>query len=290
MKLACTTALAAASCAALSHAAITFDGTDIPTDATTNGLTLLATQDAATAFGDSAGTDQGAPFGSELNQLYAGLDGTSLTVSITGNLEGNFNKFFLFFDGVAGGENILASDNADGGFGEINSLAGLTFADGATMDHGLRFEIGGGFYGINAFDLIDNSASSAISGAGTGDLPLVGASGGPITSLGWDNSNALGVDGASAAGAATATQGWEIELDLLALFGEVPTSVGITALITNGGGDFASNQVLPGLGDGAGNIGGDYASTTVGVAVIPEPASLALIAAGAGLLVGRRRK
>ncbi|MEM6332214.1 MAG: PEP-CTERM sorting domain-containing protein [Planctomycetota bacterium] len=269
-----TAALAAVAVSSAAHGQITFDGTDINNDAINNGLTLLATQDAATGFGNSAGTDQSAPFGSELNALYAGLDGTNLTVSITGNLEANFNKFFLFFDGVAGGENVLAADNADGGFGEINSFEGLTFADGATMDHGLRFEIGGGFYGINSFDLIDNTAASAISGAGTGDLPLTSASGGPIIALGWDNSNALGVSDTDGTTALTATQGWEFQIDLLAMFGEVPTGVGISAIITNGGGDFASNQALPGLGDGAANLGGDYENITLGVAFIGDPPAL----------------
>ncbi|MEO0586620.1 MAG: PEP-CTERM sorting domain-containing protein [Planctomycetota bacterium] len=263
-----TAALAAVAVSSAASAQITFDGTDVVNDAVNNGLTLLATQDAATGFGNSGGADQGAAFGSELNQLYAAIDGTNLTVSITGNLEANFNKFFLFFDGVAGGENVLAADNADGGFGEINSFEGLTFAEGATMDHGIRFEIGGTFHGVNTFDLIDNTAASAISGGGVPDLPLSAASGGPITAFGWDNSNALGVSDTDGTTAATATQGWEMQIDLLSMFGEVPTGVRMSAIITNGGGDFASNQTLPGQGDGAANLGGDYENITLGVVTI----------------------
>jgi hypothetical protein len=288
MKFATVSTLAAASCVGLANAAVTFDGAAVNTDAISNGLTLLAVQDTPTQFGNATTGGQDSADGSELNALYASLDGTSLTISITGNLQANFNKFFLFLDGVDGGENTLASDNADGGFGEINSLAGLSFANGATMDHGLRFEIGGGFYGINTFDLIDNTATNAISGGGPGDLPLSNQSGGAITALGWDNSNILGVDDATAATALTADTGWEIQLDLLALFGEAPNAVGISGLITSGDATFGSNQALPGL-NGAGNIGGDYANTTLPVAVIPEPASLALLGCGALLIAGRRR-
>lgn len=286
-----TSALLVAGLVGSAQAAITFDGQNIPTDAANNGLTQLAVQDAATQFGNSTAGTQAAD-GSELNAVWAGLDGSNLTLSVTGNLEANFNKFFIFFDGVAGGENTLAGDNADGGFGEINGLAGLSFADGATMDHGLRLEIGTGppaFHGINVFDLIDNTASTAISGGGPGDLPLSAVSGGGVTA-GWDNSNVLGVDGTTAAGALTATKGWEFEIDLATLFGEVPDSVGISMLITSADGGFGSNQALPGLGGAAGNIGGDYDSTTLGVAVIPEPATLGLMLLGGALTLGRRRK
>ena len=86
-----TAALAAVAAASAASAQITFDGTDVVNDAVNNGLTLLATQDAATGCGNSGGADQGAAFGSELNQLYAAIDGTNLTVSITGNLEAYFN-------------------------------------------------------------------------------------------------------------------------------------------------------------------------------------------------------
>lgn len=272
--------------AGVASAAITFDGADIPTEAANNGLTQLAVQDTPTQFGNSSGADQTSPGGSELNALWASLDSTTLTLAITGNLEANFNKMWVFLDGVAGGENVLAGDNADGGFGEINSLAGLTFANGATMDHGLRLEIGSGFHGINVFDLIDNTGSTAISGGGPGDLPLVGATGGGLT-VGWDNANPDGVTDTDASTALTATTGWEIAIDLATIFGETPSAVGITTFISNGGGDFVSNQVLPGIG-GGGNIGGP-SGATVGVVVIPEPATLGLMVLGGTLMLSRRR-
>lgn len=261
------------------------------------GLPLLAVQDTPTFFGDSSGADQGAPFGSELNAIYGTIEGGTLKLGITGNLEANFNKFWIFIDGVAGGEQTLAGDNSDGGFGEINNL-GYTFDNGFEPDHGLRFELGGGFVGVNAFDLIDNSSSSVLAGGGTGDLPIVGASGSGVT-VGWDNGNGAGVDGASAAGALTATQGWEIEIDLLAFLGEVPSSVGVSAIITNGGGDFTSNQVLGGIGGGdnlGARTGGDFANNDFNgiagnqfVTVVPAPASAALLGLG-GLVASRRRR
>lgn len=276
-------AIAAVLFTGVQASAAVIDGTNIPSE----GLTLRATQDTPGGFGNATGGGQDSAGGSELNQLYGDIDGGTLKLGMTGNLEGNFNKMFIFFDGVAGGEAVLANDNADGGFGEINNMAGLGFG-GATMDHGIRIEIGGGFYGINQFDLIDNSAGSIVSGGGPGDLPLTNVAGAFGTTVGWDNSNVLGVDGASAATAATATKGWEFEIDMATFFGEVPVGVRVSAIVMNGGADFASNQVLPGVA-GAGNLGGldgqSIGSVLIGV---PEPSTAIL--ATLGLLAGARRR
>lgn len=267
--------------------AATIDGTGIPGE----GLTLRATQDTPTGFGNALGGGQDSAGGSELNELYADIDGGKLKVGITGNLEGNFNKLFVFFDAVAGGENPLAADNADGGFGEINNLAGLMFDGGATMDHGIRFEVGGGFLAARFMDLIDNTASDIQIGGGSGDLPLSNA-GTSAIQLGWDNSNVLGVDDSSAAGANTATTGIELEIDLLQAFGATQGDIGITAIVTNDNGGFLSNQALPGIG-GGGNIGSGNGQTlpvaVVPGAPVPEPTTVALCGLVGLALAARRR-
>ena len=278
------TAASVLALAGLAFAAI--DGQNIPTDAATDGLTLLATQDTPTFFGNATGGGQDSAGGSELNQLWASIDGNTLNLSITGNLEANFNKMWIFVDAVAGGESTLASDNADGGYGEINNLAGLGFS-GREMDHGLRLEVGGGFYGVNFFDLIDNTGANVWSGGGPGDLPTGPNAGGSGTTFGWDNSNVDGVDGSSAAGAASATKGWEFSIDMTSAFGAAASEVAITAFISNGDGGFLSNQVLPGIGGGD-NIGAGEGAE-LGFVVIPSPGSAALLGLG-GLAAMRRRR
>lgn len=260
------------------------DGQNIPSE----GLTLRATQDSATGFGDATGGGQDSSGGSELDQLFADIDNGVLTLGITGNLEGNYNKMFIFFDAVAGGENTLSNDNADGGFGEINALAGLSFPAGVTMDHGLRLEVGGGYLGINGFNLIDNSAFSVYSAGGPGDLPLANVGSGGVT-LGWDNSNTLGVTGDTAASAATATTGFEFEIDMNTFFGSADQRVSISALITSGDGTYVSNQILPGISGG--NLGSANGQTIGAIGVpVPEPSTVCLCIAGlAALAVARKR-
>lgn len=260
------------------------------------GMTMLGVQDTPTAFGDATGGGQDSAGGGELDSMWASLSGGTLDVSIAGNIEGNFNKMLIFLDTKAGGENTLLNDNVMGGFNEINNMAGMTFDAGFAPDYAVQFEIGGGFFSVRMADLQGNTGGDIWTGGGPGDLPLANAAGGFGVTFGWDNSNVLGVDGASAAGALTATTGFELSFDTATAFGDgALASVGMMAIYGNAGLDFMSNQVLgeAGLG-GAGNLGGPGAvdfNQFAGnqFATIPAPASMALLGIG-GLVALRRRR
>ncbi|MEY4102883.1 MAG: hypothetical protein RL461_85, partial [Planctomycetota bacterium] len=100
---------AALACAASAHAQIVVDGT---LDAAVYGAELWA-QDTATQFGNASDGLVGQCNGSEVNNLHAVLDvqGGFLYLFIGGNLESNFNKFELFIDCAAGGQNTIRADN-----------------------------------------------------------------------------------------------------------------------------------------------------------------------------------
>jgi hypothetical protein len=265
------------------------------------GQTLKFTQDTFTQFGDATGGGQDSAGGSEIDQVWGDFDPNTgiLSFSVSGNLEGNFNKFWLFLDAVAGGENVLDATNVDGGFNEIQNMAGMTFDTGFTADHGLRFEVGSGFYGLRAFDLVNETAFDVATGGGPGDLPLSGAGGPGGILFGWDNSNILGVDGTSAANAATATTGWEIDIDLATLLGTTAVQdIRLAGFISSGDGAFLSNQVIGGLG-GLGNLGdptlvdfnainGDQFVTFANP--VPEPSSLVFLLLGGIGACSRRRR
>ncbi|MEO1495753.1 MAG: PEP-CTERM sorting domain-containing protein [Planctomycetota bacterium] len=108
----------------------------------------LSTQPTQTQFGDNSSADlvATADGGSELNQVFGRIDGDTLYVMITGNLETNFNKLSVFVDSVAGGVNQLDGDNLPAsvdGFCCGQSDPNVPVTDGALqrMD-GLGFDTG----------------------------------------------------------------------------------------------------------------------------------------------------
>lgn len=86
----------------------------------------LSVQDTRTQYGDGAanpdailtGTELGSNHngGSEIDQMFATVSGGRLYVTVSGNLEGNFNKLVVFLDSVDGGVNQLDGAALPGGF------------------------------------------------------------------------------------------------------------------------------------------------------------------------------
>lgn len=289
---------AVVTCALISSAALAqFDGVNIQSDAALGGYSLLATQNTQTQFGNAAGGSQNSGGGSELNGMWAGISGGNLLLSLSGNLEANFNKMWIFLDARVDGENVLDNLNQDGGFNEIQNFAGMRFDAGFSPETALRFEVGDGFLGIRYADLASNVGGDILTAGGTGSLPLNNAVGNFGVTVGWDNTNGAGVDGgngfiADPGVALTADTGFELSIPLNFL-GEVVDQVCIAAMISNGDGGFLSNQVLPGIGGGDNlgfpgavdfhNIAGDQ------FACIPEPTSLGLLLVGVAAGLIRRR-
>jgi len=149
-------------------------------------------QNTNTQFGNYTGGDLlGNDSGSEINQVFGVIanDGTEdrLYVTITGNLQRNFNKMevFLDVDGAAGGVNEIVGSALPigvdafccGGFGTTGGalqqagVDGLIFESGFNADYYLTFsngseEIGGAnFWAINAHyaDLTQGTAGRVVS-------------------------------------------------------------------------------------------------------------------------------
>jgi len=270
-------------------------GSGIQAQAAGAGAPLLAVQGNATQFGDSSGT-QASNGGSELDAAWGTISGGDLNLFLTGNLEGNFNKMWVFFDSGAGGVSQLAGGYSDGGFNEINNMTGLTFDAGFTPERGIRLEVGGGFLGVRGFTLDGAAGYDVFTSGGFGTLPLSNIAGASGVNFGWDNSNAVGVTGGSAAGALTADSGLAFNIDLATYFGNGSINeVRVMAFITSGDAGFASNQFLGSLPAGFGNLGG-LGQTNLGnfdgnqfFTVVPAPGAAALLGLG-GLMIARRRR
>ncbi|TWT75681.1 hypothetical protein Pla123a_31910 [Posidoniimonas polymericola] len=303
-------------------AAITVDGT---VDGGYGGP--LAVQSVETNFGDSAGGNSG---GGELDAGYATVQGGRLYVTLTGNIEPNFNKVSVFIDSKAGGENTLSGTPAYDSGNVSQNFGGLTFDAGFEADYHLFGRWGGGAFEVDFIDraggtsaTVNGNGAAAAVGAGTpvqsgvvtpGDISL-NAVGSALTQdlqFAFNNSNAAGVLGGTAAAdpvaAAAVTTGLEFSIALADLGNPAPGSeILIHAAYGNGDNNYHSNQVLGGLAGGTGNLGGDGGGTFTGslsgidfnqfagdqyfsVRVVPEPCALTLAVMAFALPLARCRR
>jgi len=214
-----------------------------------------------TQFGDNL---------SELDAAYCTVEGGRFYLALTGNLEDNFNKVEIFIDSRAGGENVLSGSPGNDGSG---AMAGMTFDAGFAPDfhiivrHGLgtgsTFDLDFAELGTTNYTFYGDVFGGTQEGSGaTG----TGLNAQPIK-VGFDNSNAAGVAGGTAAAnqaAALAVQtGLELSIDLTDL-GYGGGDIAVCAFVNNADHNFASNQFLGPLQPPQGNLGGDGAGTFTG--------------------------
>lgn len=267
----------------------------------------LAVQTVDTQFGDNQ---------SELNAGYAAIQGGSLHIMLTGNLEANFNKLNIFIDSKAGGQNQLNLTNPNND-NWANKHNGFKFDSAFSADYlfilrrgGSQFDldyavIGGG---ATSFDNYGSVFGLANSGSAT---TAAGGNLGYSFGVGYNGSNIGGVIGgtgaANVAAALAVTTGIELSIPLAALgnpnFGD---TIRISAMVNGGNHDYLSNQLLGGLPAGQGNLGGDgfggyngtvgaldmnnYQGDQFFVITVPEPSSMALTGLGLAALLLRRSR
>lgn len=209
------------------------------------GTSALSTQTITTSFGT----------GNQLDAVYAAVDSTKLYLFFSGNLQANGNFFQLWVDdGRAGGQNTLSGIPATAG--SMNKMNGSTFSPGFNATYGLEMNISGGNMFLDQFNFITHTAtyigSVGYSGSvATGTLAGVG--------IGFNNTNVAGIAGNSAGVAAdqTAAQavatGIEISIPLAQL-GNPTTGIKILGGINGSNDSGLSNQMMPGLPVGSGNV------------------------------------
>lgn len=265
----------------------------------------VSVQTVNTGFGDDDGA---ANDGSEWNAAYGCLTETTLSLMFTGNLEDNFNKLEIFIDTGTGGSNVLTTAGNDGS-GVMN---GMTFDSGFAPSYHIiarrgndvvdKFDLDFADLSAGTFDSYTDIAGGVNDGfsamTGTG---IVNAN--PI-SVGFDDSNILGISGGTGMADQTAalavTTGLELGIDLADL-GSPTGPIRVMLIQNNQNHDFLSNQTLGGLAAGTDNLGGNpgmidfnnFAGDqffTVNPKTIPEPAAMGIVAIGMIGLITRRRR
>jgi glycosidase len=224
------------------------DGVDVPDSL--GSVSLTATQNNATALGDNL---------AELNQLFVRPTTSGLRVGITGNLTTDGTGLCLFIDCEPGGQNVLNFTGYMPPPGGPHLLTGTRFDAGFEPDEMIFTNTAGGTIYVDQFTLLPGGITKLYKGNGTlgdGDGFLNGGSNANGMQAAMNNSNTAGVTGSSAANAATAQHGFDFLIPYadIGVAGLSGGEVKIAAFILRTNGD-VTNQWLPGLGGGYGNLG-----------------------------------
>jgi hypothetical protein len=190
----------------------------------------------------------------------------------------------------------------------MSAMNGSVFSPGFQATYALDANDYSGTTYVEEYTL---TAPGVLSGAYVGAIGLTGGigSGTPgVASIGWNNTNAAGVNGnsgtaANPVAADAVNTGMEISIPLSAL-GNPSGPILVLADVNGGGDSYLSNQFLPGLPVGTGNLGGGGPFTGINGGTfnfgntpgeyfdvsVPEPASLGLMGGMTMMLFARRRK
>ena len=203
----------------------------------------------------------------------------------------------------AAGQSVLAVNGGN----TMSSMNGSTFSPGFQATYALDAN---DFQGTTYVEEYTLTGPATLTGGFVGQIALTGGIGSGTPSqatIGWNNTNAAGVNGnsgtaASGAAANAVTTGMEVSIPLSAL-GNPSGPILVMADVNGGGDGFLANQFLPGLPVGAGNVGGggpftgpssgafNFGATPGQFFIInnvPEPTSICLLGL-IGLAVRRRR-
>jgi len=259
------------------------DGSDIP-NATTGfpSGSLVSTQQLHTCFGDAQPNPMPPiPYfvpGSELDQLFIKRDADAangyLNVAVTGNLENNGNKLYLFIDsGNAPTYNVLTNvGNMGDGSNSLRTWQGRKFDPGFNPRYVYVVNNYQGTLYCNAYDLsipFVDGVSNPLSYLGSvpvesGSGVLANGTNPNNDEFALNNSNTVGVDGGNPGppgDPSTATTGLEAKIKLSEIGVTSNTcTIRVAAMLsgTDGGGrSFLSNQSLPTYAPLSANIGSE---------------------------------
>lgn len=236
---------------------------------------------------------------SELDGAYATIQGGTLYLMFTGNLQANNNHLDVFIGTGAAGQNALS--------GTSDGLDNLTLPTGLSASQ--IFDINGD--GTNLYvnqvsysggTWTNNYLGHSAWGSGNGTLTGGGNPNNVLVAINDSNPGQAGTAGSALTPgyAAGVTTGMEFGISLAAL-GNPTGTINIFAALNGGGNGYLSNQFLGGANVGTQNLGSLGSNNPINLngtgatyfnvnQSVPEPASILAFATGAiGLFIRRRQ-
>jgi len=259
----------------------------------------LAVQTINTGFGNAGGVDSGG--GSELDADYGRVSGGDLYLFLAGNVENNGNHLNVFIAGGAAGQNTLSTSG-----GTLAAMNGSVFSPGFNATFAFDENDYAGTLYSEEYNLIANTGGYV--GALPGTAGIYAGSDGGVMSLYVNNNHisTMGAANAALSGAtsgANTTTGYELVIPLSAI-GYTGGNIMVLADVNGTSDAYLSNQFLPGLAVGTGNVGGggpygpggslfNFANTPgeYFTVAVPEPSTLAICGlSGLAALLGVRKR
>jgi hypothetical protein len=216
--------------------------------------TPLYVQTINTGFGNATGGDGYG--GSELDAVYAKVSGSDLYLFIAGAFQNTGNHLNVFIAGGATGQNTLAAPTT----GTLQAMNGSVFYSGFQATWAFDMNDYNGTLYSEEYNLTGTPSGGYVGGLAESSTGIAAGSDGGVASLYLNNSlvSTMGTSGTALSGANTGlntTTGLEMVIPLSAI-GYTGGTINVLVDINGGGDGYLSNQFLPGLAVGTGNLGG----------------------------------
>lgn len=213
----------------------------------------LYVQTINTQFGDSNGGDDTS--GSELDAVYTKVANGNLYLFIAGAFQNNGNHFNVF---VAGGDAGQTNLNVPA-TATLKAMNGSAFTNGFQATWAFDMNDSGGTLYSEEYTLTGTPSGGYVGSLAESSTGIAAGSDGGVASLYFNNTlvSTMGAAGTALSGASSGvntTTGLEMVIPLTAI-GYSGGSVNVLVDINGGGDGYLSNQFLPGLAVGSGNLG-----------------------------------